>query len=71
MLEAASAALPDQLDWLRLMRTGNVGSVTYFQLLARVGSAAAALDAIPEIARRGGGNRASRPARSSSARRRG
>jgi DNA processing protein len=42
------------LDWLRLMRTERVGPITFFQLLSRFGSAAAALDALPELAQRGG-----------------
>ena len=41
-------------DWLRLARTENVGPVTFHQLLARFGSASAALDALPDLARRGG-----------------
>ncbi|WP_106639149.1 DNA-processing protein DprA [Allosphingosinicella vermicomposti] len=45
----------DQLARLRLIRSDNVGPVTYFQLLARYGSAKAALDAIPDLAARGGG----------------
>jgi DNA processing protein len=48
----------ERLDWLRLIRSENVGPVTFYQLLARFGSAAAALDALPEIARRGGRQRA-------------
>jgi DNA processing protein len=40
---------------LRLARSRNIGPVTYAQLLARFGTAEAALDAIPELARRGGG----------------
>jgi DNA processing protein len=44
----------EKLDWLRLIRSENVGPVTFYQLLARFGSAAAALEALPEIARRGG-----------------
>src|SRR5258708_22709042 len=44
----------EKLDWLRLIRSENVGPVTFYQLLARFGSAAAALDALPEIARSGG-----------------
>ncbi|WP_375428452.1 DNA-processing protein DprA [uncultured Sphingomonas sp.] len=40
---------------LRLIRTPSIGPVTYRQLLARFGSAEAALDAIPLLARRGGG----------------
>jgi DNA processing protein len=44
----------EKFDWLRLIRTQNVGPIAFFQLLARYGSAAAALDALPEIARRAG-----------------
>ena len=40
---------------LRLLRTPGVGPVTYRQLLARFGAAAAAIDALPQLARRGGG----------------
>ena len=42
-------------DWLRLIRSENVGPVAFRQLLNRFGSAAAALDALPDLARRGGG----------------
>lgn len=41
-------------DWLRLSRTENVGSITFRQLLRRYGSAKAALDALPQMAQRGG-----------------
>jgi len=41
-------------DWLRLIRSDNVGPVTFRQLVNHFGSAAAALDALPELARRGG-----------------
>ncbi len=44
----------DRLDWLRLIRAENVGPVTFHQLLRRFGSAAAALEALPALARRGG-----------------
>jgi|SRR5579883_135310 len=47
----------EKLDWLRLIRTDNVGPVSFYQLLARFGSAAAALEALPEMARRGGRER--------------
>lgn len=40
---------------LRLLRSANVGPVTYRQLTARFGSAEAALDALPMLAARGGG----------------
>jgi len=46
---------------LRLARTAGVGPVTYAQLIARFGTAAAALDALPELARRGGGRAAPPP----------
>jgi DNA processing protein len=39
------------LDWLRLSRTETVGPVTFYALLRRFGSAAAALDALPRLAR--------------------
>ena len=45
----------DQVARLRLIRSENVGPITYFQLLARFGSAAAALAAIPDLAARGRG----------------
>jgi DNA processing protein len=44
----------ERLDWLRLARTENVGPVTFDQLMGRFGSAGAALDEIPRLARRGG-----------------
>ncbi len=44
----------EKLDWLRLIRTERVGPVTFYQLLSRFGSAAAALEALPELAVRGG-----------------
>ena len=49
------SATEDRIARLRLIRSDNIGPVTYFQLLARFGSAAAALDAIPDLAARGGG----------------
>ena len=45
----------DPIARLRLIRSDTIGPVTYFQLLARFGSAEAALAAIPDLARRGGG----------------
>ena len=46
---------PDLIDRLRLIRTPGIGPIAYRQLLLRFGSAEAALAAIPELARRGGG----------------
>lgn len=43
-----------RLAWLRLIRSENVGPATFRQLVNHFGSAAAALDALPELARRGG-----------------
>jgi len=50
------SALPptERLAWLRLIRSENVGPITFHQLVARFGSATAALEALPEIARSGG-----------------
>jgi len=44
----------ERLDWLRLIRSDNVGPVTFYHLLRRYGSAAGALAALPEIAKRSG-----------------
>src|SRR5829696_6355131 len=49
------ALTPDQIARLRLIRSDQIGPITYFHLLARFGSAQAALDAIPDLAMRGGG----------------
>src|SRR5205085_7952642 len=45
----------DLVDSLRLLRTPGIGPVTYRQLIARFGTPAAALAAVPDLARRGGG----------------
>ncbi len=50
----------ERFDWLRLIRSENVGPRTFRALLDRCGGAAAALAALPDLARRGG---ASRPIR--------
>jgi DNA processing protein len=43
-----------RLDWLCLIRSEHVGPRTFRALLNRYGSARSALDALPELARRGG-----------------
>lgn len=48
-----------RLDWLRLARTETVGPVTFGHLIGRYGTPAAAIAALPDLARRGG--RASPP----------
>lgn len=45
----------DQFARIRLLRSPGIGPVSYFQLLRRFGDAAAALDALPDLAARGGG----------------
>ena len=45
----------DLIDRIRLIRSPSIGPVTYRQLIARFGTAQAALEAIPDLARRGGG----------------
>lgn len=49
-------ALSDRqrLAWLRLIRSENVGPVTFRELINHTGSAEAALAALPELSRRGG-----------------
>jgi len=44
----------ERLDWLRLIRTENVGPVTFFALLGRFGTPTDALKHLPELAKRGG-----------------
>lgn len=43
-----------RIEWLRLFRSENVGPRTFRALLNRFGGAAAALEALPDLARRGG-----------------
>ncbi len=52
--DARALSETDLIDWLRLTRTENVGPVTFYQLIARYGSAAKAIEALPELSRRGG-----------------
>jgi DNA processing protein len=44
----------ERREWLTLARTENVGPVAFDQLVDRFGSAAEALEALPELVRRGG-----------------
>ncbi|HEY9081538.1 DNA-processing protein DprA [Magnetovibrio sp.] len=44
----------ETLDWLRLIRSENVGPITFYKLLERFGTAKAALEALPDMAKRGG-----------------
>ncbi|BAE49485.1 DNA-processing protein DprA [Paramagnetospirillum magneticum] len=47
----------ERFDWLRLIRSENVGPRTFSRLLERFGSASAALAALPDLARKGGARR--------------
>lgn len=45
----------ERFDKLRLIRSPNIGPVSYRQLVARFGSANAALEALPDLVKRNGG----------------
>src|ERR1700712_6122931 len=49
-----------RIDWLRLIRSDNVGPRTFRSLIKHFGSAKTALERLPDLARRGG---AARPGR--------
>ena len=49
-----SLSAAERLDWLRLIRSENVGPITFYRLIERFGSAARALEGLPDLARRGG-----------------
>ena len=49
-----------RLAWLRLWRSENIGPTLFYQLIDHFGSAGAALEAMPEMARRGGRRKAVR-----------
>ena len=52
---ATQAAERDEpADWLRLIRSRRVGAVTFHRLMGEHGSARAALQALPELARAAG-----------------
>ncbi len=52
----------ERLSRLRLIRTQNIGPVTYHRLVARYGTAARALSALPELSRKSGRNAPLKPA---------
>jgi len=54
----------ERFDWLRLIRSENVGPRTFGALINRYGGAGAALGALPDLARRGGAARQIRVATS-------
>lgn len=52
--QVSNIDLKEKMAWLRLMRTENVGPVTFYRLIEAYGSASKAIDALPELAKRGG-----------------
>ena len=58
-----------RLAWLRLIRSDNIGPVTFRELINHFGSAERALDALPELSRRGGAARSPRVASTAEAER--
>lgn len=60
MVETKTLSTAERVDWLRLIRSENVGPVTFRQLIERFTTPTNALDALPELAKRGGGKRAIR-----------
>ena len=52
--QSFAPAEQEKLDWLRLARTDNVGPITFYKLLDAFGSAGDALEALPQLAQRGG-----------------
>jgi predicted Rossmann fold nucleotide-binding protein DprA/Smf involved in DNA uptake len=53
-----------RLDWLRLIRSDNVGPRTFRALVNHYGGARAALAALPDLARRGGASPSASPGNS-------
>lgn len=49
-----------RIDWLRLIRSDNVGPRTFRSLINHFGNARIALERLPDLARRGGANRPGR-----------
>jgi len=52
--QRAEISEQERVDRLRLIRSENVGPITFRRLIARYGSAQAALQALPRLAKRGG-----------------
>jgi DNA processing protein len=50
----------ERIDWLRLIRSDNVGPRTFRSLIRHFGSARTALQRLPDLARRGGADRPGR-----------
>jgi DNA processing protein len=46
-----------RLNWLRLIRSDTIGPATFRELINHFGGSSAALEALPEFSKRGGGRR--------------
>ena len=44
----------ERIDWLQLIRTQNIGPVSFFRLIKKFGTAANALEMLPEFSRQSG-----------------
>ncbi len=44
----------ERADWLQLIRTPNIGPITFFKLIRKYGTAAAVLEILPELSRKAG-----------------
>lgn len=55
--DGARLSESQRLDWLQLIRSENVGPVTFRELINHYGSASTALEALPELSHRGGRKR--------------
>lgn len=62
-MRPAELSFTERCDWLRLARTPRIGPVGFARLIARFGSADAALDALPGLARTRGAARPDIPPR--------
>ncbi|MCB9963649.1 MAG: DNA-protecting protein DprA [Rhodospirillales bacterium] len=51
----------EKVAWVRLIRSENIGPVTFYRLLERFGSAVRALENLPTLSQRGGRSKAMRP----------
>jgi DNA processing protein len=54
MTEGATLSDEQRIAWLRLIRSSSIGPVTFRALINHFGSASAALEAAPDLARKGG-----------------
>lgn len=44
----------EKLNWLRLIRTDNIGPITFYKLIEQYSTATKALEALPELSKKGG-----------------